>query len=55
MTVLAELHQRARTDPKSLTKKEWDAIHKDAFNVPKKDFNDETKSPETKKKKGEWW
>ena len=35
---LPELHRRARTNPRSISKVEWNEIFKIAFSVPKKDF-----------------
>ena len=53
---IIELHQRAHSDPQSITKKEWDIIFKDAFGAPEKDFSEDTKGPsDTKPKKKNWW
>lgn len=57
---IAELRKRAMYDPQSLTKDEWQQIHKAAFTVPKKEFFDEDKpkvDPCTlsKQKRKGWW
>ena len=57
---LKEIRKRAMYDPQSLTKEEWEQIHKVAFTVPKKDFFDEDEpkvNPGTlsKQKRKGWW
>ena len=59
-TDIAELRKRAMRDPESLSNAEWKEIHKVAFGVPKKEFNDDnikvSSSGPSKKRKGlEQW
>ena len=58
---LAEIRKRAMLDPQSISKSEWEQIHKAAFSVPKQDFDDDddvkgitTLKPKQNRKKG-WW
>ena len=58
---LEEIRKRAMYDPQSLSKSEWEQIHKVAFTVPKKEFFDDdaakvsnSGSPNKQKRKG-WW
>lgn len=57
---IKELRKRGMLDPQSLTQEEWNAIHKAATSVPRKDFYDDDPPPITQKsqeqkKKGSWW
>jgi hypothetical protein len=59
---LAEIRKRAMYDPQSLSKSEWEQIHKAAFTVPKKDFFDDDDTPKVssssgspKQKRKNWW
>ena len=57
---LKEIRKRAMYDPQSLTKEEWEQIHKVAFTVPKKDFFDDdakvsSSGPQNKQKRKGWW
>ena len=59
---IAALRKRAMYDPQSLTKEEWEQIHKVAFTVPKKEFfgGDNTakvsnSGPQNKQKRKGWW
>ena len=51
MSDIKELRKRAMYDPQSLTQEEWNAIHKAATSVPKKDFYDEDFKVSSKQKK----
>ena len=61
MTDIAELRKRAMRDPKSLSKSDWEQIHKAAFSVPKKDFSDDdtvkvsSSRPQNTQKREGWW
>ena len=57
---LAEIRKRAMYDPQSLSKAEWEEIHKVAFTVPKKEFFDDDDIPkgsssQNKQKRKGWW
>lgn len=57
MTDTKALRKQAMYDPQSLTQEEWNAIHKAATSVPKKEFYDEDApkvSPKQKKFEKEW-
>ena len=62
MINIAEIRKRAMYDPQSLTKEEWQQIHKVAFTVPKKELFDEdnipkvsSSGPQNKQKRKGWW
>jgi len=59
---IKEIRKRAMYDPQSLTKEEWEQIHKVAFSVPKKAFFDDdnvakgsSSGPQNKQKRKGWW
>ena len=57
---LAEIRKRAMYDPQSLSKSEWEQIHKAAFTVPKKEFFDDDAAKVdpgllSKRKEKNWW